>query len=278
MQDQYCASYNNGRTQCLQCIKGYFVDSNGRCQYADKYCSNFDKSGICINCDRLYFLNPFGKCQLRDPQCQVYTNGLCSVCMPYFFPKNGLCMSNMPGCKNQRAYGNCLQCENGYTLNKGSCVAAIKKLTWNSIDMDFFGDEPSDQQKSKSVFTVGVDSKLNLVPIISSNQTNVFYSSWGLNNASVLISAQGSNGWTPSGNNAIGQYVGIKTSTMETFYACDIRQLPGSSLKSFTIEYSLDGQNFLKVDDFSFSSVVIGTVSTFYFKPVYAQFIRLVVK
>lgn len=49
-------------------------------------------------------------------------------------------------------------------------------------------------------------------------------------------------------------------------------------MKSFAIEYSMDGQNFLKVDDFSFRNVAIGTVSTFYFKPVYAQFIRLVVK
>ena len=34
----------------------------------------------------------------------------------------------------------------------------------------------------------------------------------------------------------------------------------------------MDGQNFLKIDEFSFSSIIIGAVSTFYFKPVYAQF------
>lgn len=53
--------------------------------------------------------------------------------------------------------------------------------------MDFFGDDASDQEKSKSVFSVGVDSKLNLVPIISSNKIQLFYSSWGLNNASVQL-------------------------------------------------------------------------------------------
>lgn len=40
----------------------------------------------------------------------------------------------------------------------------------------------------------------------------------------------------------------------------------------------MDGKTFLKIDDFSFNSVVIGAVSTFYFKPVYAQAIRIVVK
>lgn len=87
LEDQNCAQYDEARTTCLSCVKGYRVDSQGRCQYADQYCSNFDETGICINCDRLYFLNPFGKCQLRDPQCQIYTNGMCSQCRDYYFPK-----------------------------------------------------------------------------------------------------------------------------------------------------------------------------------------------
>ena len=278
-EDQYCAEYDQNRTACLKCVKGYYVDSQGRCQYADKHCSNFDETGICINCDRLYFLNPFGKCQLRDPQCDVYTNGMCSLCRDYYFPKEGYCMANLPGCKVQKAFGKCIQCDEGQSLVNGECIAQIKKLTWNSLDMDFLDDDNScDRARSKSVFSVGVDSKLNLLPAFSANPKGLFYSSWALNNASILISAPGNSGWSPSGNTCQGQYVGFKASVMQTFYACDIKQLTGSSLKSFTLEYSMDGTNFLKIDDFSFSSVVVGSISTFYFKPVYGQYIRLVVK
>ena len=85
-------------------------------------------------------MNPFGKCQLRDPQCQVYTNGLCSRCRPYYFPREGVCMANMAGCKKQRSYSNCEECESGYQKRGGNCVARIQKLSWNSIDMDFFDD------------------------------------------------------------------------------------------------------------------------------------------
>ena len=40
----------------------------------------------------------------------------------------------------------------------------------------------------------------------------------------------------------------------------------------------MNGKNFIKVQDFSFESTVIGSISTFYFKPVEARFIRIVVK
>lgn len=144
-------------------------------------------------------------------------------------------MANMPGCKVQKAYGNCVSCEEGYQLKKGDCVAVITKLTWNSVDMDFFGDgNDCDKEKSKSVFTVGVNSKLNLAPVIARNQGSIFYSSLGLNNASVLLSAQGSSGWSPSGS-CVGQYLGFKSSGFQTFYACDIKQLTGSALKSFIL-------------------------------------------
>ena len=141
LQDEYCADYNPTRSACQKCIKGYYVDHNGRCQYSDSHCDMFDDTGICINCDRLYFLNYYGKCQLRDPQCLIYTNGLCSHCRPYFFPRNGYCMANLAGCKQQKSYDQCLACEDGYQLSNGQCKAAIKKLTWNDIDMDFWGDE-----------------------------------------------------------------------------------------------------------------------------------------
>ena len=74
----------------------------------------------------------------------------------------------MAGCEVQKSYGNCIKCDKGYTLNNGECRAAITKLTWNDVDMDFWDDEDSSssgkkcKKESEEVFSVGVGSKLNL--------------------------------------------------------------------------------------------------------------------
>ena len=65
---------------------------------------------------------------------------------------------------------------------------------------------------------------------------------------------------------------------METFYACDIKPLTGSTLESFILEYSMDGQNYILIGEFTMADSAINSIITFYFKPVYAKFIRLVVK
>jgi hypothetical protein len=65
---------------------------------------------------------------------------------------------------------------------------------------------------------------------------------------------------------------------LETFYACDIKPLTGSTLESFILEYSMDGQNYILIGEFTLAESAINSIITFYFKPVYAKFIRLVVK
>ena len=66
--------------------------------------------------------------------------------------------------------------------------------------------------------------------------------------------------------------------SFETFYAIDVKYLAGSTLSRFAIEYSTDGRNFKEVQQFKVHSAVAGSVATYYFKPVYAKFIRIVVK
>ncbi len=73
-----------------------------------------------------------------------------------------------------------------------------------------------------------------------------------------------------------GAFVGVKTALLQTFYAVDIRVLSGSTLTKFTLEYSMDGSSFTDMGGFSLSGVSVGTVKTFYFAPVYAQYIRIV--
>ena len=40
----------------------------------------------------------------------------------------------------------------------------------------------------------------------------------------------------------------------------------------------MNGQSYTRVQDFTCQNIAIGSISTFYFKPVYARFIRIVVK
>jgi hypothetical protein len=96
---------------------------------------------------------------------------------------------------------------------------------------------------------VGVNSKLNLVPVVAPGKGEIFFSSSSLSGASYTINSQGSNGWSVKGHPS-GEYIGFTTTSLETFYAVDIQQLSGSSLTSFSVEYSMNGQDFIRVQDF----------------------------
>ena len=116
-----------------------------------------------------------------------------------------------------------------------------------------------------------------MVPVVAKGNGKVFFSSSSLNNALFTLGSEGNNGWSVNGD-CKGQYVGYKTTRLETFYAVDIQQLAGSSFSSFSVEYSMDGKNFIRVQDFYINDITAGSISTFYFKPVYARAIRIVVK
>jgi hypothetical protein len=142
--------------------------------------------------------------------------------------------------------------------------------------MDFFDDsQQSCNTQSSEVFTVGINTKVNLLPIISSDKCVVEYSSSSLNNASFSIDTDGSNGWCPltSNNN---EFIGIKTKVPFIFYAIDIKVLQGNSLSSFILQYSEDGRKFENNGNFSLEGVLSNTIKTFYFKPVEAKSIRII--
>ena len=277
-EDPNCLNYNIQQTKCLSCVKGYKFDENNRCEYADEHCWDFDPSGICMNCDRIYFLNPYGKCQLRDPQCRIYTNGFCSQCAPYYFVNKGACFPNLKGCKTQQSYNKCLACDSGYNLADGVCKVQITQLSWNDVVMDFNEDDNAEAASlSKATFTTQFTSTTNLVQALATSSAKVFFSSSALNNAQFQVDSQGNNGWSPVGT-CEGAYVGVQTAVLQTFYALDVKSLTGSSLSDFSLEYSLDGSQFIQMGSFSLSGAIIGAVKTIYFTPVYAKYIRIVVK
>jgi hypothetical protein len=142
-----------------------------------------------------------------------------------------------------------------------------------------FGDTGNctEDAKASAVFTTNAASASNLVGAFAAGTGSVFYSSSVSSSVSVLLGGAVSSGWQPSGQ-GVGEFVGYLGVEKQTFYACDVQQMAGSNLQVFSLEYSMDGHNYIKINDFSFSSVVIGTITTFRFKPVYALSIRLVVQ
>ena len=67
-------------------------------------------------------------------------------------------------------------------------MARITRLSWNSIDMNFFDDETeAEKTASHEVFSVGVNSKLNLVPVVANGNGKVFFSSSSLNSATFSL-------------------------------------------------------------------------------------------
>lgn len=114
-------------------------------------------------------------------------------------------MANLIGCKVQLAYDNCKTCDEGYNLKAGACIQSITRLDWNSIDMDF-GDSCNSTANAiaNSVFTVSPTSTLNLVPAFETAAGTLYFSSSSINGASVLLSASGSSGWSPSGQSPAG--------------------------------------------------------------------------
>lgn len=277
-EDPKCQKY--GVSYCEKCVKGYRLDERGICQYADEHCWDFSAAGSCTNCDRLYFLNGHNKCEIKDSNCQAYCGGRCIDCKNHFYLHRGLCYPNAKGCEKQKNIKKCEQCESGYKLEFGVCTPELTKLSWNSIDMDFWsGDSDAIVEESQTIFSEGKTNKLNLDPAIYKGKAQIVYSSCKGDKHSFQVDDNSvPEGWTCNSQKPTGQYIGIVLDHLETFYAFDLKVLKGSSLKSFSLEYSEDGFNFKKVRDFEVSDKNIeGVVETYYFTPVFAKAMRLVV-
>lgn len=144
--------------------------------------------------------------------------------------------------------------------------------------MNFFdSDSEEDFKKCKEVFSIGVESKLNLIPAIAGKTVTIIYSSSSINNANFQVDSEGNNGWKPNGQ-ASGAFIGITSTYLQTYYALDIKSLQGSTLNTFYIQFSIDGNTYQTIDLYQLDQCVAGSVKTYYFKPVYAKSIRIVVK
>jgi hypothetical protein len=122
----------------------------------------------------------------------------------------------------------------------------------------------------------------NLSPI--SKLGLVFYSSFQGNYTDCRLTSVNENlypiGWKAL-NARSGEYVGysidINTDPV-TFYAIQIEDVEGNYIKSFYLEYSVDGINYIRISTLFDSSNCGNNLTTIYFTGIYARAIRIVVQ
>lgn len=83
-------------------------------------------------------------------------------------------------------------------------------------------------------------------------------------------------GWRAAKNDS-QQYIGVKLDgEPATFYALQLEAVSGNYIGEFYLEYSLDGQNFRRVQTaFSVPSSISANLTTIYFTGIYARAIRI---
>lgn len=94
--DVNCKDISKG--SCLECYKGYYVNSSGACVRNNLVCKTIDKSGFCLSCYSGYKLIN-----------KVCTEAATST------------SSNDVNCKSADQAGNCISCYSGYFIAGTTC-------------------------------------------------------------------------------------------------------------------------------------------------------------
>ena len=118
-----CRAYNLNTLQCVQCLTGYVLNSNSRCQ--PQNCAIVNSQGSCAQCLPNYLL--VGNiCLTQINNCNQYNSftGICLQCRNgYNLSADSLvCSLSDPYCSSYGPQGGCLACNSGYYLRLGICT------------------------------------------------------------------------------------------------------------------------------------------------------------
>ncbi|KAL4485788.1 hypothetical protein ABPG72_012328 [Tetrahymena utriculariae] len=129
---QACNSFGQ-KPKCVQCISGYYVDSNNVCQLCPSNCSTCSSSNpqICTQCNEFYYINT--------------KSGTCNFCEEGYYnqnqstnPKNvicGLCDSSCNTCSGPN-YTDCITCN--YSLSKSQLTGTCQMSNQIQSEIDLF--------------------------------------------------------------------------------------------------------------------------------------------
>mgnify|MGYP003692183517 CR=1 FL=1 len=171
----------------------------------------------------------------------------------------------------------CIACKQGWTLKNGECFNYKRpRLHLEGEDDEYdFEITPVDITKSKYYID-------NLSPVSAIGKS--FYSSiYGIDYSKCELTSNfesDAKGWRAQ-NPRSNEYIGFEIESKEdpvTFYALQLEQVEGNYITEFYIEYSVDGENFIRVEKaFTTSDKIKNGIDTIYFTAIYARAIRIVV-
>ena len=268
-----CLSYD-ADGNCQLCRKGLTLTSNGVCSQLNSTCLQVCESDKfkCLSCAAGFFLNAFFQCEKQDGKCIEYTNGVCSKCSERFFLFSSICFPYTAGCA-QYSGSNCTVCKTSYTLKNGECFA------WKQQDLSLIG---SNDKYNFSITPIDVrQSKYYINNLSPGSELGKFFFSSSFDatfqdcSLSTLSESSG-NGWRAATADA-SQFIGLSISDAPlTFYAVQLEAVNGNYITEFYLEYSVDGTNFIRVQNpFQVPSSIAASMTTIYFTGIYAKAIRI---
>lgn len=161
-----CQTYDPQSYTCLNCVRGYYLNSNNICTLLPQYCNSANSQGICITCVNgyklsgnycvIYVVNCTGynyntgtctqcapgyqlsqdqtTCNLVVTNCQVFNpTGLCLQCISGYYLSNGYCVLLPQGCSQLNNQQLCIACLPQYTLVQNTCVLTIANCAFYNI-------------------------------------------------------------------------------------------------------------------------------------------------
>lgn len=101
-----CDNWNLATMLCAKCISGFFL-RDGYCYRTVENCAIYSPTNfVCIKCIDNYIL----------------TNNICITCADgLYIDTLGQCRPNPPNCRFANQFGQCLQCQPGFTIINGLC-------------------------------------------------------------------------------------------------------------------------------------------------------------
>ncbi|EDR23778.1 hypothetical protein EDI_197320 [Entamoeba dispar SAW760] len=125
--------YKQEIQECIECEKGYYLNSNKECQLLPDNCIVGYKT-YCYQCKE-GFIKEKGECKEIDNKCNKSERNYCLKCSNGYKIENNQCN----GDKEDQCYyeGNeCVSCSNRYTLNNGKC--SIKEKNQNGKNEEIY--------------------------------------------------------------------------------------------------------------------------------------------
>ena len=132
----HCAQYNEDKTKCISCDKGWGLDSEEKCVECTASCADCSEDATkCKQCDAGHFLtekHECEKCALNCDECESETQ--CKKCVDTYFADNkGVCQKCDANCEKCGPNG-CEKCGTAFHPNAAGFCTNCKDTMPHCLD------------------------------------------------------------------------------------------------------------------------------------------------